>query len=363
MSLRVSIVGAGIGTAHLAGFWQLRDRFTVANVCDLNETRSQALAVQYDGVSVTTDLAGVLADPKIDIVDICLPPHLHFRACVDALGAGKHVICEKPLVTSLKEADALAAKVAETGRSVFPVFQYRYGLGTAQLHALIEAGLAGRCYAGSLETHWNRPAAYYDIDWRGTWAGESGGALLGHAIHIHDLLPSVLGPVAQVYADVATRVNAIEVEDCAALSIRMLEGAVVTSSVTLGAADDTSRMRLMFEGFTVESDHAPYALAEKGWTFTARAPRTQAEIDAVLATTAPPKLGYAGLFEAVADALEGRPGREVTLLDGRRSLEFVTACYASARDGRPVTLPLGPDHPLYGSWLPSAPLGVSRAAV
>jgi predicted dehydrogenase len=108
----------------------------------------------------------------------------------------------------------------------------------------------------------------------------------------------------------------------------------------------------MFEGFTVESDHAPYALAEAGWSFTARAPRTQADIDAVLAGVAAPKPGYAGLFEAMADALDGRPGREVTLADGRRSLEFVTACYASARSGRPVPLPLGPDHPLYGSWLP-----------
>jgi predicted dehydrogenase len=118
----------------------------------------------------------------------------------------------------------------------------------------------------------------------------------------------------------------------------------------------------MFEGFTVESDHAPYSFAEKGWTFTARAPRRQAEIDAVLATVAPPKLGYAGLFAAMGDALDGRPGREVTLEDGRRSLEFVTACYASAREGRPVTLPLGPGHPLYGSWLPQ-PLGAAPAKV
>ena len=352
MTYRVSIVGAGIGASHLAGFRQLPDRFTVANVCDLDTARAGALAAQYDGVAVTDDLAGVIADPAIDIVDICLPPHLHFRTCLDALAAGKHVICEKPLVPSLKDADALAAKVAETGRSIFPVFQYRYGLGTAQLRALREAGLAGRCYAGSLETHWDRGADYYAVDWRGTWAGESGGALLGHAIHIHDMLTAILGPVAQVYADVATRVNDIEVEDCAALAIRMEEGARITSSVTLGAAGNTSRLRLLFQGFTVESDLAPYSFAEKGWTFTARAPRTQGEIDAVLAEVAAPKLGYAGLFEGVADALDGHPGREVTLGDGRRSLEFVTACYASARGSRPVALPLGPDHPLYAGWLP-----------
>lgn len=352
MTRTVVIVGAGIGQQHMAGYAALPDLYRVKAICDLDAARAEGVAKPYPGVGVISDMGAALADPEVDIIDICLPPHLHFRACMDALDAGKVVVCEKPLVSSLADADRLAAKVAETNGFLSPVFQYRYGLGTAQLHALIDAGLAGRCYAGSLETHWDRPASYYDIDWRGTWAGEQGGALLGHAIHIHDLLPSLLGPVARVHAEVATRVNEIEVEDCAALSIRMESGAVITSSVTLGCAENISRLRLMFEGFTVESDHAPYSLAEKGWTFTARAPTTQAQIDAVLAGIEGAKTGYAGMFEALNEALEGRPGREVSLIDGRRSLDFVTACYHSGRTGQPVSLPIAPDHPLYAGWLP-----------
>ena len=352
MTYSVAIIGAGIGAAHLAGYAELPDLFRVHSICDLDQARGSKLAATQPGVGFTPDLAGVLADPDIDVVDICLPPHLHFRACMDALDAGKKVICEKPLVASLRDADALADKVRETGGFLSPVFQYRFGLGTAQLQALIDAGLAGRAYAGTLETHWDRPASYYDIDWRGTWAGEQGGALLGHAIHIHDLLPSILGPVASVFADVATRVNEIEVEDCAALSIRMGSGALVTSSVTLGCAENISRMRLMFEGFTVESDHAPYSLAEKGWRFVARAPTTQKQIDDVLDGVLSARTGYAGMFEAVATSLSGGNGRHVTLADGRRSLEFVTAIYASARSGQAVSLPLGEDHPLYDGWLP-----------
>ena len=349
---RVAIVGAGIGAAHLDGFRALPDRFAVDVICDLDRARAAALAGTAEGVRVETDLAVVLADPAIDVVDICLPPHLHFDAAVAALESGKTVVCEKPLVPSLAEADRLAAKAQETGGRVFPVFQYRYGLGAAQLHALMEAGLAGRCHVATLETHWDRPPSYYDIPWRGTWAGERGGALLGHAIHIHDLLPAFLGPVASVFAFCATRVNAIEVEDCAALALRMESGALVTSSVTLGAAENTSRLRLCFEGFTAESDHAPYAPAEKGWRFVARAPTRQEEIDAVLSEVGAVPAGYAGLFAAMADALDGAPGREVTLADGRRSLEFVTAAYHSARTGQPVALPLPPDHPLHEGWLP-----------
>ena len=352
MIRNVAIVGAGIGREHLAGYRTLPERFKVATVCDLDTARAASM-VEGQYVTVTDDFEGVLSDDRIDIVDVCLPPHLHFETCLSALKAGKNVVCEKPLVGSLQEADTLKEVAAGSSGQVFPVFQYRYGLGTAQLHALIDAGLAGRCYAGTLETHWDRPAEYYDIDWRGTWAGEQGGALLGHAIHIHDLLPSVLGPISRVYADVATRVNDIEVEDCAALSIRMAEGALITSSVTLGASGNTSRLRLAFEGFTVESDHAPYSLAANGWTFIARAPTEQSQIDGVLAGVTGANIGFSGLFEAMADALDGNGGREVTLEAGRSSLEFVSAAYHSARTGAPVDLPLAPDHPMYGGWLPA----------
>ena len=347
----VSIVGAGIGAEHARSYAALPDLFQVAEICDLDETRAAPLAKEL-GARYTADLEQVLANPQIDIVDICLPPHLHYQSCLDALEAGKTVVCEKPLVSSLEEADALAAKSAETGRRIFPVFQYRYGLGSAQLFALMKAGLAGNCYAGSLETHWDRSADYYAVDWRGTWAGEQGGAILGHAIHIHDLLTAFLGPVQKIYAETATRVNKIEVEDCAALAITMASGAVVTSSVTLGTAGNISRLRLMFEGFTVESDQSPYAPAKAGWTFAARAPTKQREIDAVLSNVGAVEAGYTGMFRAMAEALGGNVGREVTLEDGRRSLEFVTAVYASARSGGAVTLPLGVEHPLYSGWVP-----------
>ncbi len=349
---RVAIVGAGIGAAHYKGYTALPDRFRVAAFCDLDADRARSAIGEDRDVAVTESFDAVLSDSDIELIDICLPPHLHLDAVLRALDAGKNVVCEKPLVSSLRDVDLIAEKSDATGRTVFPVFQYRYGPGAAKLRALRDAGLTGKPYVATLETHWNRPATYYDIPWRGTWAGELGGAVLGHAIHIHDWLSFALGPVASVYAETATRVNDIEVEDCAALSIRMESGALVTSSITLGAADEISRLRLCFEGLTAESGLAPYLPATDSWRFVARPPFEQSAIDAVLATIPDCPTGYAGLFEAVADALDGDAGREVTLLDGRRSLEFVTAVYASARGRAPVDLPLGGDHTLYGGWLP-----------
>ena len=353
--IRVAIVGAGIGAEHLAGYRMLPERYEVVTLCDLNTARADAVLAGDTSIAVSGDLAAVLADARVDLVDVCLPPHLHFPVAVQGLEAGKHVICEKPIVRSLAEADALETAEAASGKRVFPVFQYRYGRAMDQLRALQAAGLTGKAYAASLETHWNRDAAYYSVPWRGTWAGESGGALLGHAIHAHDLLCHIMGPVVEVFAMAATRVNAIETEDCAALSLRMEDGALATSSVTLGAGNDTSRLRFCFEGLTAESGSMPYAPMQDEWRFIARGAVRQEEIDTVLTQVLPGHSGFAGYLAAVADALEMQGGNEVTLAHGRRSIELVTAIYASVREDRPVRLPLEATSEYYKGWMPEPP--------
>lgn len=350
--LRVGIVGAGIGAEHFQAYLALTDRFEVRYMCDLDDARAAQAVSGRKAVTITRNLDQILADPEIDLVDICLPPHLHLSACSAALQAGKDVICEKPLVASLAEADQLADMMQQTGRKVFPVFQYRYGAGAAKLQKLMAAGLAGTPLVGSLETHWYRDEAYYAVDWRGSWAGERGGAILGHAIHIHDWLSFAFGEIDSVFAYLATRVNEIEVEDCASLSIRMRSGALITSSVTLGAAIDTSRLRFCFSGLTAESGLEPYKLADSDWQFIARAPQRQAEIESVLADLTPPLSGFQGLFAAIYDHLVSGQGDIVSFADGRRSIEFVTAVYRSAREGKQIHLPLNEDDPLYHSWLP-----------
>jgi predicted dehydrogenase len=345
----VAILGAGIGREHLAGYRAVPGRFDVRWLIDRDTARAAEVA---GAVPIADSIDAALADPAVDLVDICLPPHLHVPVAVQALQAGKHVVLEKPIAPSLAECDVLAEAERASGLSLFPVFQYRYGRGTAALEALIAAGLAGRPQVAALETHWNRGADYYAVPWRGTWAGERGGAVLGHAIHNHDLLCRYFGQPAAVSAQVATRVNPIETEDCAAIVIRFDSGALATSSVTLGAAGDTSRLRLVFEHLTATSGDLPYAPAQGAWSFAARDPARQAQVDAVLAALPQPRAGFAGYFEAIAEALAGAPGREVTLTDGRRSIELVTAVYAAARGGKEVALPLTIGSDFYESWLP-----------
>ena len=354
--LGVAIIGAGNGSQHLDGYLQLPERYRVTHVCDLAMEKAEALAARSPGTVAIADLDAVLADPDVEIIDICLPPHLHGPVALKAFAAGKHVICEKPLAGSVVEADAMAVAARAAGRLLAPIFQYRYGKGLRQLAALVDGGLAGKPLIATIETHWNRDAAYYAVPWRGKWASERGGAVLGHAIHAHDLVTRFLGPAVAVTAMTDTRANDIEVEDCAAIAMRMASGALVTSSVTLGAANDTSRFRFAFVHLTAESGRKPYAPGDDGWSFTARAPRMQAEIDEALcaaaaAIDATPS-GYAGQFLAVADHLAGKPSDLVTADDGVRSMEFVAAVYLSARERREIALPIDRSHAICRDWVP-----------
>ena len=258
---------------------------------------------------------------------------------------------KKPIAASLAECDQLA-EAGAAGR-LFPVFQYRYGPATAALDALIAAGLTGVPQVGALETHWDRDAGYYAVPWRGTWGREMGGAVLSHAIHNHDLLCRYFGPVARVQADTATRINPIETEDCAAIALRFANGALATSSITLGAAGNTSRINLVFADLTATSGTAPYAPATGTWQFTARDPARQSEVDAIVAQHAAAPTGFAGYLAAVADAIGGDAARAVQLADGRASVELVSAIYASARSGEAATLPLGTDSAIYTGWQPT----------
>ena len=353
---QIAIIGTNIGARHYEGFQKVSNRFNVHTMCGLTKEAIDKILPQNNKTQVLLNFNNVLKVKEIDIIDICLPPHLHFSACKKSLEAGKHVICEKPLVSNLKEIDELEKISKKTGKIIFPVFQYRYGLGFSKLKALIKSGLAGKPLVASLETHWNRGKEYYLKTWRGTWKGEQGGAILSHSIHIHDLISMIFGPVSSLFAKLTTRVNDIEVEDCAALSIEMENGALVTSSITLGAANDTSRLRFCFDGLTAESaasPNKPYNPADDVWKFIAREPVTQNQINEVLFKVNTPKSWYAGMFDEIANKLDGTPSDEITLLDARKSLEFVTAVYDSSRQGKNISLPINKNNPLYNSWLPT----------
>ena len=113
---QVAIIGTNIGSKHFKDFQKLSERFNVHTVCGLTKEAIDKMLVSNKETKVSLDFDEVLKKKEIDIIDICLPPHLHFSACKKSLEAGKHVICEKPLVSNLKEIDELETISKKTGK-------------------------------------------------------------------------------------------------------------------------------------------------------------------------------------------------------------------------------------------------------
>jgi len=350
----VAVIGCGIGRSHIVeGYLPNADKFKVKVLCDLNAERMGGLGAEFGIERRIAGFDDVLAMDDIDIVDICTPPGLHFPMVMAALKAGKHVICEKPLVGSLAQVDAVMAAEKTSKGMLMPVFQYRFGNGIEQAKAIIDAGIAGKPFMGTVETLWRRDAPYYAVPWRGKWATELGGVLMGHAIHPHDLFTYLMGDISNVFGRVATRVNPIEVEDTISASLLMKSGALASLTATLGAADDTTRIRLAFENVMFESDHAAYNPGEKPWKIQPRNPETAAKIDTLLKDWQHVPSRFQTQMARFHDALTGAGPLPVSSADSRRSLELVTAFYHSSATNEDVVLPIGPGHPLYESWVPA----------
>nr|WP_272211732.1 Gfo/Idh/MocA family oxidoreductase [Marinicella sp. W31]MDC2877626.1 Gfo/Idh/MocA family oxidoreductase [Marinicella sp. W31] len=297
--LKVAVVGLGIGRDHiLNGYLSNKDRFEVAALCDLDQELLRQCGAEFAVERLEDSYHEIVGMDDIDVIDICTPPATHREMILVALQAGKHVICEKPLVGALADIDELLDAESRSSGHVMPIMQYRYNDGAQQAHHIIASGLAGKPLVATCEVHWLRGADYYQKDWRKSWNGALGGVLMNHAIHANDLMFYLLGPVRSLFARTATRANPVEVEDCASISIEFNCGALATTSATLGSTEPLSRMRLCFSNVTIESDSRPdFNATEAPWRFVPANEEIGRKIDEALNNFTPPPSGFAGQMQ------------------------------------------------------------------
>lgn len=363
--LNVAIIGCGwVADWHVQdGFAHLPKRFNVLACCDRDIERAKQFAERYRVERVVGDLGEVLSMPDVDVVVICTPPALHYSMVVACLRKGKHVVCEKPFVASLAQVDAVIAEEAKSTARVMPIFQYRFGDGLAKVRHVIRSGLAGKHYVSSIDTAKRRDANYYQVEWRGKFATELGGVLLTQAIHIHDVLLWLVGPVQAAACFKTTRVNPIEVEDCAVASLQLHDGSLASLSATLGSARQTTRLRLCFENVTFEKtghDENSSRPADEPWTVIPRVPELAAAIEQKMAEVAPGSAWFVRQYELFHEALASGAPFPVTLADARASIELVTGLFAASESCCVVEFPIGADHPKYNGWF-DAPLYTNDA--
>jgi predicted dehydrogenase len=340
------------------GFGQLPAQFRLVAACDIDPARAADFAARHNAQRSCSRFEELLEMPDVDAVVICTPPALHYEMVRAALIAGKHAVCEKPFAKSLAEVDAIIELQSHSSARVMPIFQYRFGDGIARVKHVIASGLAGRHFVSSAETAKRRGPDYYAVPWRGKFETELGGVLLTQAIHIHDLLLWLIGPPSEVSCFKTTRVNPIEVEDCAVATLRMADGSLASLTATLGSARQVTRLRLAFENVTFEKqcfDEDSMKPGNEPWVTIPRTPEIGESIRAAMEAIPSQSTWFVRQYELFHEAIATGSALPVTLEDARISIELITALFSSDETGVVARLPIDRQHPKYNGWVPSSP--------
>lgn len=352
-TLRVGVIGAGVGAAHLAGYSKLPHVEIVA-VAGLDDDRVRLVADTYHVEQTYHDYQRLLERHDIDAVSVCLPNSLHAPVSIEAMQAGKHVLVEKPLARNATEARAMIAAAEEHKRILMVSFNRRYRGDVHWLKQYIAAGKLGDIYYA--KAYWMRRAG---IPRLGSWfvskETAGGGPLIDLGVHVLDMAMYLMGephPVAvsgSAYAKFGPRNlkgwnttqfsaedKPYEVEDLASAFIRLHNGATLLLEASWAThssfGDDFGVVLFGTEG-GAEITVRNYGHENTLKIFT--------DIDGIAVDSAPQTRegeGHSGVItQFVSAVLHGTPAVP-SAEDGLRRALVLDACYRSAAEGREVLI-------------------------
>jgi len=300
----------------------------MVGIADHDPARAQRMAQQF-GTRAFESYEALLAEPGLDAVVVC-SENVRHRALVElAASAGKHVLCEKPLATSIADGEAMIAACERAGVQLMTAFPCRYSPIMQRMKAVLDGGDAGRVLAMRGTNRGRNPGGWFSVP-----AESGGGATMDHTVHVTDLMRWILqDEVKEVYAEVSNGISHANFDDVGFLSLTFQKGVFGTldaswsrpktfptwGDVTLDVITEkgTLSMDMFAQNLVLYSDKSN-SVSWHNWG---------GNMDD-------------GLVAAFAKAVaEGSPV-PITGEDGLRAAEVAFAAYRSAETQAPVALPL-----------------------
>ena len=164
--LNIGIVGLGwVAGAHIEAFKSVQGADVTA-VCSRRKLDESELEEQYGiPLKAYTSYEAMLADPKLDVVDICTPHPLHPRQAIAAARAGKHLIIEKPISVTYEDAKAMRDAIQKAGVKACVCFEARYSQHFTMIHSCIQDGLLGDLHYGEVDYYHGIGPWYKQYEW------------------------------------------------------------------------------------------------------------------------------------------------------------------------------------------------------
>ena len=295
-------------------------------VTDDDPERGRDAAARH-GADFEPDLNAVLSRDDIDAVVICSENVHHARHTIAAAEAGKHVLCEKPLATTVEDAQAMIDACEKQGVKLQTAFPVRFNAATVALREAVRAGQIGTPLAVTARNPGTCPGGWFV---RPELSG--GGAVIDHTVHVVDVLRWIFdAEVTEVFAEIATRIHDIPTDDTGLLMMRLSNGIPVSL--------DTSWSRPAnwptWGGVMID------VIGEEG-VLSLDAYRDIIEVAEIrgpsLTWKSSEVSGDPEMVHAFVDAVRDDTPPQVTGLDGLRAVEVALGAYESARRGEPVAL-------------------------
>lgn len=306
MRLRVGVIGTGqwARVAHLPAFASLPEVELVA-VAGIDATETATAAAEFGIARTYASGRELLAHEQLDLVSIVTPDDRHAEDAALALAAGLHVLCEKPLASTLGDAEALAAQAAGSSGRTKMGFSLRYAPAVAYLRELVGAGEIGEA---RLVQGFQQNGQFLDpakpFHWKMDRDVAGGGAIVEYGIHTIDVMRWIAGEVTRVSATARTHVPQ-----------RPAQGGMRTVGV-----DDSAAVLLDFAQGATGMLHA-------GWSTVGRPPGIELRV-----------FGSRGAVRCVLS--DDLPGSEAVWLANDRDQRFEpVAVPARSWDGLPPDLP------------------------
>ncbi|MCM3609940.1 Gfo/Idh/MocA family oxidoreductase [Planococcus sp. MERTA32b] len=339
--INFAIVGCGtIAEQHIRAIHNTPDA-ELAAVYSRNAEKAGEWGQKY-GVLSFSDYELLLKNDAIDAVVILTPSGTHAEFGIKAAEAGKHVIVEKPIDTTMEKAETLIEICEKAGVKLSCIFQHRFDEAIIELKEAVSNNKLGQLNFGSSRTTWYRPQEYYDSGkWRGTKELDGGGALMNQSIHYIDLLLYIMGPVEEVHGYCATRGHeGIDVEDIAVANVKFASGALgIIEGNTAAFPGFNTALDIFGESGSVRVDSDQIAewhiKNEETTAISAGTQHTGAGINTQTADYGP---SFTRQYEDIVQAFINGTEPLVNGKEAIKALELILAIYESAETGKPVKL-------------------------
>lgn len=334
------IIGCGMISGWHADAIAAVNGCRLAGAFDVNPASREKFAAAR-GVRAYETLEQLLADPQIDVINICTPSGLHADLAIAAARAGKNILVEKPMALNSQQCDAMIAAARENGVLLSVVSQLRFAHAIQSAKTALENGSLGRVVCGDIYMKYYRSHEYYaGSKWRGTWAMDGGGALMNQGIHGVDIMRYIMGPVKSVYAICRTLDRKIETEDTASAVLEYESGALGVIQATTSVSPGSGR-RMEFNGtkgtivlmedtiveWTAEGMAVPADILIRSSRMEASRDPTKIDLD-----------GHIRQITDVADSVRRGKAPFISGEEGRKPVRIIEALYESSRSGQRVDI-------------------------